>query len=535
MACRFAMLRYSVWIEEGTDMSQTSGMNGIGHAHYAIALAGAVTLIFAVTATQYQGGVFALLLLHLSSYALILLSWFWRPTFFSRALSLFLFLGFVVKLGANLVFRAPLVEPTGRFDFTFAAFDIVLGFAAAGFLGATIGHLLIGWFRGRTTHRAAAATTDTGRAWIALGALVLITLATAITNYAFAIARVGMLPQVPLPSIVQIAATFWMFWGAMLALSVVWGWLLFAGAVRLASCLILCAGIGSVISISMGSRGQIVLYLISSVLCILVWRRSVPRRDKLKEYISAFALAGMLVLASLLVVMVERSFNFTRDLVANQSAPIETTGTLEQSAQTEVETESQASETASQASDRHRELALYKIGTIGHELTLLVVMRWVGLEGVMAVSANDSNGWPLFWQALNERAQSRDSIYQQIAQSQYTQSDTYNFQTLAGAIAFFTYSGNHLIVFSGMAALMIICSLVEGIGQRLLASPLFSSLVGVALAYNVAQMTYPRSMLVILFQMVVAALVMFFVQWLSIKAGLLSPADRQPLPHPNQP
>jgi len=95
----------------------------------------------------------------------------------------------------------------------------------------------------------------------------------------------------------------------------------------------------------------------------------------------------------------------------------------------------------------------------------LLVDRWVGMEGVMAVSSYPQLGWSVWKQAwrevYNEKAL---SFYDRnLIDSSYKDTDTskFHFVSLSGIIAFFFYPGSYLFLFVAMALLGMGAALLE--------------------------------------------------------------------------
>lgn len=100
-----------------------------------------------------------------------------------------------------------------------------------------------------------------------------------------------------------------------------------------------------------------------------------------------------------------------------------------------------------------------------HNMTTpLFIDRWVGMEGVMAVSSYTSLGWSLWSSALKETYNENEfSFYDQLIQSNYVEVDKYkhHFISLPGVIAFFFYPGSFLFLFVGMFALGGFAAMIE--------------------------------------------------------------------------
>jgi hypothetical protein len=109
---------------------------------------------------------------------------------------------------------------------------------------------------------------------------------------------------------------------------------------------------------------------------------------------------------------------------------------------------------------------------ITHRMTTpLFIDRWVGMEGVMAVSSYPYLGWDLWNRALQETYnENKLSFYDShLIQSAYAKLDTskHHFISLPGVIAFFFYPGSFLFLFASMFALGTTAAAIEAFVFRL--------------------------------------------------------------------
>lgn len=116
--------------------------------------------------------------------------------------------------------------------------------------------------------------------------------------------------------------------------------------------------------------------------------------------------------------------------------------------------------------------------------------RWVGLEGVMAVSAYDSKGYDLFMSVLAEdREIGKASIYQRICNSLYqgVDNEKFLFASLPGVVAFLLISDSIALVFLGSLALVLLMLVAERVVKQLTHNPLICALFGLAFANTISQ------------------------------------------------
>lgn len=158
------------------------------------------------------------------------------------------------------------------------------------------------------------------------------------------------------------------------------------------------------------------------------------------------------------------------------------------------------------------ETAKYHFGNI----LALVADRWVGLEGVMAVSAYPFKGQEAFLEVLTEKREvGTVTIYQKICNSLYQGMDNekYLFASLPGVVAFLYISDSLIIVFFGASLLAVIMLLGEFLTLKLTKNPLLCSLFGLTAANMIAQFGLaPLQNLPSLLMWFIATLAIFAIQ-----------------------
>lgn len=151
---------------------------------------------------------------------------------------------------------------------------------------------------------------------------------------------------------------------------------------------------------------------------------------------------------------------------------------------------------------------------LGNRIFTLGVDRWIGIEGVAAISSYPEKSSSLFMTALTERSGMDDvPLYQKICQSIYQTVDTnkYNFASLPGAAAFFYYTGSLMFVFLGMFFLTLVAIYSEHLAHHLTGNVLVCALVGMNAANAIAQLGVVPRQLLIHFGMLFGAV---FIIWL---------------------
>lgn len=159
----------------------------------------------------------------------------------------------------------------------------------------------------------------------------------------------------------------------------------------------------------------------------------------------------------------------------------------------------------------------YQITTgLGNRIFALGVDRWIGIEGVMAISSYPQKSYNLFFAALTERSGTGGvPLYQKICQSIYQTVDMskYQFASLPGATAFFYYTGSLWAVLLGMFFLTLMAIYCEYLVYCLTGNVLLCALVGMNVANAIAQLgVAPRQLLIHLGMLFGAVFILWLLQ-----------------------
>ncbi len=134
-----------------------------------------------------------------------------------------------------------------------------------------------------------------------------------------------------------------------------------------------------------------------------------------------------------------------------------------------------------------------------HSMTApLFIDRWVGMEGVMAVSSYPNLGWDLWRKALKESYNEKESSFfdNNFIKSPYVNIDKtrHHFISLPGIVAFFFYPGSFWFLFASMVVLGGLATLIEFSVYKLGGNNLIlSALLAQVLAYRFASFGYVPS------------------------------------------
>jgi len=471
---------------------------------------------------------FIIVWFYASGCAALIISLVFPSSFFVFLLSSFLFVGFIAKAIANFVFQVQLIEPVSTFT---TQWDQALIFAASGLSGVCFANLFAALFPSFSNTSTASGTARLANYIIAaLAALLVVSVAVYWANYSFHILRIGFPLGIEIDARIYAVAAFVITWGALLGGLTMVLWLIELRRWPYAALVVTATFLGLLASVSMGSRIQLLLYVLAAFAVIVF------RRQQVRDWIAvalAMGFAALIFAGSLAVVSFERTFDFAQSAttapassmpdsrVVQKSvdatlltAPSETKPSLTASdvkppaenstsprisATPKAVTKSTASQTTSLA-DKVEAVTRNRFALQGlfHQLRNLAVMRWVGLEGVMTAAANsDQLGDDLFVGVLSEDpGAGSQAIYQNMSGGRYANVEYYTFLTLPGPIGVASMSGSPLIVAVFMFGLALVGHSIEWVAARLTQNLATAAVTGVSLAYLTVQMGFPWTLLV---------------------------------------
>lgn len=395
-------------------------------------------------------------------------------------LSVFLWLGFWFKLTANFLLfgHFPFGEPVGAFDSSPAAWDLVLVVACVASLGAVGGRVVCGWILPRPPENQATVRAPAWYPairkilWVGLGAL---TVGAVICNTLYGVHQIGVVPRTIFPWPGNALLAWFLNIGAALAIAVLIGWDLALGRSVDRSLYAILAE-GFLTSTAILSRSAYLFHVVPQMLAL---NRTTIRSVRISAtkiwalILLSFALFG----ASIAMVSVLRDMRYAESKAQPVPQPKATL-----SGQTERTLQIPGSKGAPPATAVVSSLRLILI----HQLA---VNRWIGIEGVMAISSYDGKSDTLLWDMLLERREiGTVSTYQAISNSGYQVADAKNqFASMPGMPGFLYYSRSLWVVFAGMAVVAIFTVLSEWVAFELTLNPIICSLYGMLLANTIAQ------------------------------------------------
>ncbi len=405
-------------------------------------------------------------------YALILLLGVARgASYVVLYVGLLLWLGFWAKTTAHLLIHYPFREPTGNFDFSSAAWDDVLLTAIAGGLGILCAALIWAALTPPTKGRVASQPPPAPRwyasfrvaLWVGL---VLVVAMFVVTNETFRILKLGWQPRVVLPW--PLGGLFaWTFYvGAAIIVAVMAGWDRTLNAPARLSLSVAFATAWA-LAVSMMSRSAFLFQAGPYLVAIL-------RERKLREAFGWKSMAALLVLFAVLFGTSLAAVTYSRYIGPN-ALPVTVDELSGPKARTGQPTGLQA-----------------VAGVTVQHFLVLAIDRWIGLEGVMTVSAYPSKSLGLLSEiAKTRRTPNRVDFYTRISGSSFTDEHAARFQyaTNPGAVALLYLSGSKWIVFLGMLAIGLAAIAMEVLVARLFQNPFLTSLVGMYFAVVITILT----------------------------------------------
>lgn len=507
------------------------------------AAAGAVLIVAgaSVSATaHYPGTPWRALLFCLIAGGLLPLAILIGRSPFRILTAAFLWLGFWAKFVAHFALGAQFNEPIGLFSGSAEAWDRALLMATAGLSGVAVALVLAARLRPTEPKMAEETSEDLlSRFGLVLLAISLLpALALFGFNYVFAILRVGFVPKLALHPYLYVIVAFAVSWGILLWLLGLAWWLIERRRLSPTSLVFIAAVEGSLATLSIGSRVQMLLHVCAGLFVLwqgMLWRRW---RIPFSGWLRMTTVIAPLFVAALLLVSYDRAVAFADAAVIVQPEPSRDSsgGAAPQEAAVakpailEGRRQPNAGELPRAADEELREAAVQSnIRSIPHEIGKLFLMRWLGLDGVLATIETDHHalGVALLRDALLEQpAAGVDAIFQRMSHSVYTRLDNFVFMTIPGPVAIAAFSGSALVCFLALASTVLTGTLIEHLGLRLTANPAIAAVAGVALAYLLVQMNFPRTLFFFAIELVLAFLAIAAIGWMS---GAYRPLPR-PLP-----
>lgn len=430
--------------------------------------------------SQYTGSWFHYTVFSFVFLAMLISGFYRQVSYGYLFLVVMLWLGFWLKLTVHLLIDYPFGEPIGFFDRAPFAWDNVLLVSTVGSAGVILARLLYYFskqpssiFVQNSTFLVPSWYVEKRR-WIWAG-LMFFCISVAVINASLGIQQSGLVSNIvllwPLNAVVYLLlASGFSFCVATL----LWWDMVLGRKISKVVYFVLLESFSSTISIL--SRGVYIFHVIPQMLALY----------KNKELVFGWSRKNIIVMTIVFVML----FAISNPIVNMMRAYLYSNNT--------------------------QEITFVDSGVSLGALMKFSVDRWIGLEGVMAVSMYPLKGSDLFIEVLTEHGEvGKSTIYQEVCQAHYRfmNMSKFQFASVPGAIAFLYFTGHLWVIAGGMIFLVFVLLLSESLIFRFTGNPLLCALWGGITANAVAQMGIaPRGLLFYFFELTCGVMVIYFVQ-----------------------
>lgn len=430
---------------------------------YAIVLL--IVALTIATSTFYTGQLYVYLTFTAVANALLFIGFRKNAIFFDTFIGMFFWLGFWLKLSVRFCFsNGKFHESVGMFGGTGAAFDHALWVTMIGMLGLIVAsffrEMVVFNFPERSFAYSQSAIVEFYKAYrkYLLISFVGLFLLVSLSNLYLGVYQRGAITRTILP----------------FGLNGVYTWLLLFGLTSISAVMLRCElmlkneapylvlmlGLleSFTTNVSLLSRGMI-LNVSALAIGLYVSMKKSSMKISLRYLMVALAMFAVLFVGSVFLV------NYLR------------------------------------ASDASANAKLVEVGEMSKPL---FIDRWVGIEGVLAVSSNPNIGWGMWSEAWKEKySENTMSFYDKsLNTSPYNSTDfsKNHYISLPGILAFFYYPGSLIFLFFGMLLLALFAAPVEFSAFKLGGGNfILCALIGEVVAYRFASFGYVPAQSYLLF------------------------------------
>ncbi|WP_223533676.1 MULTISPECIES: hypothetical protein [unclassified Pseudomonas] len=511
-------------------------MNGISEGHLDNKattkwIVATVTLL-SIWAGFYYPGMIALFATYCTlSIAIIYATITNRPkSYFIFFLFSFLTLGCWAKITLHLLIGNNFIEPIGSFDESPTAWDNAIVVLITAFSALLICYFIV--VAGLKKRKELETNINTKFLSTLLAMAIIFAIASLIFNYHHSIIKVGYEPTLKLHSYIYAVFSFMVAWGNAIAIFTLAYWLVKSEKLTPNMLFYIIIIEGALTSISMGSRAQMILHVSVPFIAYLIQGRKLEWNISKISWIKIFSTTALLFAFSIISVSVDRLSSFAKavpytektieaeNLEKSGNSSTSATGNLElsgsNSTSLELSEKALTHDVTPEPYVAPHPLSLeLKVKLIAIEMSKLIVDRWIGAEGVLAVTSVHRLDLDLFLRGLKEDpAQGTQAIYQRISNAKYERLENFTFMTIPGPIAVLYYSGNYLTLFAGMALLFFLGYTIELSAKRLLNNIMTSATIGVAMAYLIVQINFPRAFLFFVIEITAFLMGLIVLRWM---------------------
>jgi hypothetical protein len=502
----------------------------------------------------YQGSKFVYVIFSLFFLAMLASGFYRQVSYGYLFLVIFLWLGFWLKLTVHLIIDYPFGEPIGSFNGSAGSWDEVLQVAIVASLGVVMGRIIYGLTRRKSTMLISEGNYKVPawyaplRGWVWAFVMAII-IGLAIFNSLYGIHQIGLVPRTILLWPLNAMISWMVSTGSAMGIATLLWWdISLKKNISLPIYAILAESFFSTVSLL--SRGVYIFHVVPQMLAIFQNRQTIVGLSRSRVLLIIGVLISLFIFSFSAV-------NSLRDYLYPQPKDFIVKNKILSRLEVldgGVERVKKMIKKGDQQEDHLKALLqektdlekkLYEQNTLNKfraldldEIKLLFeksvdqmnvffvhilqlsIDRWIGLEGVMAISSYEGMNSALFLNALIERREiGKSTLYQEVCNSHYRHLDMskYQFASLSGSVAFFYYSGSLLLVMLGMVVFSVLILISESLIHLLTSNLILCAFYGFAAANFAAQFgVAPRQSITYFGMIFFAAMTIWFVQSFSL-------------------
>lgn len=412
-------------------------------------------LLFAFGCASWQGSLWMYVLFSGVYFILIFIGIHRRVSFGYIFLVITLFIGYWLKLTLHVIFGHAWSEPTGLFDFSRDSWDSVAELSIIGAVSTILAGLC---WKGRMEDGPTlqpVCTKNKTRTLLWLIALANVTLIV-ILNECLDIQHAGIAPKdLGWPWPLQGLFNWYMGANLIFLLGVIYLELLRTEPPWYGILTFLLSI--SAVAISYGSRGTLAFQSMLLIGGLIFFGRQFCWMSKRRLIVIVMLCGCAVVVVAAVAQMRREAFRFQV-----------------------VQVEPVKMRSMTQAG------LIYSDYTLIH-LINLPIERWIGLEGLMAVSSYPNKGMDLLTRAIGEEGiPGRADMYtSEISKSGTSDTSTIAYVTMPGIFAYWYYSGSSAIMFGAVLLLVTLMITGERAVRTLTGNPFLAMSIGVTLAIGI--------------------------------------------------
>ncbi|MBT8558147.1 hypothetical protein G6712_04070 [Polynucleobacter paneuropaeus] len=489
-------------------------------------------MLFILALSGYSGSKITYVLFSIVTSAMLIAGFRQKISYGYLFLTIFLWLGFWLKMTIHTILGYPFIEPVGLFAGDAQSWDEVLNTASVASLGVMLGKIMFDSVISRINPRYSEKKSvvpqwyANNRKWMWAG-MIVTSAASIFVNMWYGLHQIGLPPRTILMWPLNAGFAWMLNIGMATGIALfVWWDITLKKSVTLPFFVIIAEAFLS--SVSLLSRAVYVFHTIPQFWAVIRSKKMLNGWSHAKTALVA-TIFVLFLAVSISAVTTSRNYLYQSGIYSSTAYQVaharwEIVSNLIEALELRIKNAAVAEQSAllrqlSELSAEKLELEQIQIREKGKlldaqssdsmEFKVLInefgyqiksgfatrilqlsVDRWIGLEGVMAVQSYPEKKMSLLWYALSGKQEvSKADTYQGISKSIYLESDhaKYRFRALPGAVGFLYYSNSQWIVMLGMVLFSLLILVFEYFISALTDNPIICSLYGAVMASNVAQ------------------------------------------------